>query len=120
MKNPFQPSIQEVCAALAALDDIARPDGDNHGDPINSPTVFPYLSEDDQHRVNEAEDLLHRYTRGPGGGVDNRRVNTLTRRGFRSHLNPSQEDPYRNVGSTQTTHWLLDISDSGGSEEDLN
>lgn len=119
MKNPFQPSLQKVCAALAALDRIARPDSDNEGDPINGPTVFPYLSEIDQQRVNEAEDLLHRYTRGPGGGVDNRRVNTLTRRGFRSHLNPSQEDPYRNVGSTQTAHWLLDISDSSAGDDHL-
>lgn len=112
-----KPSKAEVVEALKALVDIQRPHGDNEGAAINSVAIFPYLSEEEKNLVEEAEKLAIAYTRRPvdrpdcDEDVDRRAINELRRAGFDTHLNASQEDPYRLVGHIQVADWRLDISD---------
>lgn len=111
------PSAAEVIEALEALVDIKRPYGENEGGAINSDTIFPYLSEEEQNLVEAAEELAITYTRRPvdrpdcDADVDRGAINELRRAGFDTHLNASQEDPYRLVGYIQVADWKLDISD---------
>ena len=111
------PSAAEVIEALEALVDIKRPYGDNEGKAINSDAIFPYLSEEEKDLVEEAKRLAITYTRRPvdrpdcDEDVDRRAINELRRAEFDTHLNASQEDPYRLVGYIQVADWKLDISD---------
>ena len=59
------PSAAEVIQALEALVDIKRPYGENEGAAINSDVIFPYLSEEEQNLIEEAERLAITYTRRP-------------------------------------------------------
>ena len=51
------PNKKDVVTALEALRNIERPEGDNEGDPINSPSVYPSLSPQDQAKVDHAEEV---------------------------------------------------------------
>lgn len=76
------PTKKEVIAALQALQDIERPEGDNEGDSINSPTVYPHLSPQDRALVDHAEKITKEYVRkrGDEGDEPNRRSLTELRK----------------------------------------
>jgi hypothetical protein len=75
----YNPTIQAICSALKPIERIPRPEGDNDGDPINSDTVYPYLSIAHQQQVRYAEELLYDYTRTSDGQPNRRAINTLIR-----------------------------------------
>ena len=115
------PTKKDVVAALQALQDIERPEGDNEGDPINSSTVYPYLSPQNQALVDHAEQLTNEYVRKPGdeGDEPNRRALTeLKKAGFSAYLGPDQYDPYRLVGDVKVGDWTLDVSDPNSQTTD--
>lgn len=112
-------TLDEICRMLEVLDAIPRPYGDNEGCAINSDSVFYSLYPQHQEFVSSMLDMLHRYTRAPGGGeVNNRAINNLTRRGYRSDLGTGQYDPYRLLGTVHTENWCVDISDAPSHGED--
>jgi hypothetical protein len=92
---------------------IDRPDGDNEGDPLNGPTIYPYLSTVQQEHVDTAEDLCCKYTRRLGGEIDRRALGHLVRKGFHTQLGPAQYEADRLVGGIDFGEMTLDISDSG-------
>lgn len=115
------PTKRDVVVALQALQDIERPEGDNEGDPINSPTVYPYLSPPDQALVDHALKLTNEYVRKPGdeGDEPNKRSLTeLNKAGFSAYLGPDQYDPYRFVGEVKMGDWTLNVSDPNNEATD--
>lgn len=119
MFDDFKPvTIKEVDKALAALEKIERPDGDNEGDPINSPSVYNYLSHEDQKTVDEAEKTLANYTRAPDGSPNKRAITAINKRGHDAYLGPDQYDPYKIVGKVTSGEWTLDLSDPSTEDED--
>lgn len=115
------PNKKEVVAALEALRDIERPEGDNEGDPINSSSVYPFLSPQDQAKVDHAEQVANEYMRRPGdeGDEPNKRALTeLSKAGFPAYLGPDQYDPYRLVGVVKVGDWELNVSDPSNQRED--
>lgn len=115
------PNKKEVVAALEALRNIERPEGDNEGDPINSPSVYPYLSPQDQAKVDHAKEVANEYIRKPGdeGDEPNKRALTeLSKSGFSAYLGPDQYDPYRLVGGVKVGDWDLNVSDPSNQRED--
>jgi hypothetical protein len=111
-------TLDEICRMLEVLNAIPRPYGDNEGCAINSDSVFYSLYPQHQELVSNMLDILHRYTRAPGvGEVNNRAINNLTRRGYRSYLGIDQYDPYRLVGIVHTENWCIDISDARSHDE---
>ena len=114
-------TLADACHQLELLDAIPRPYGDNEGCAINSDAVYYSLYPQHQKLVTHAVDMLHRYTRGPGGNeVNTRAVNNLIRRGYRAHLNSDQYYPHRLVGTIHTENWSIDISDVRSHEEDYD
>jgi hypothetical protein len=110
------PTKKEVVAALANLSAIARPEGDNEGDPINSAGVYNYLAPEDQKRVDHAEQITNEYLRklGDDGVEPNRRsITELQKAGYASFLQPDRDDPCKLVGRVKVADWELDISDGG-------
>ncbi len=116
------PTKKDVIAALKALKNIERPDGDNEGDAINSDTVYPYLSPQQQELVDHAETVTKEYVRKLGNEGDepnNRSLTELSRAGYTANLNTDQYDPDRLVGSvTVCNEWKLDVSDSNNQPTD--
>ena len=116
------PTKKDVIAALQALENIERPDGDNEGDAINSDTVYPYLSPQQQELVDHAEAVTKEYVRKQGDEGDepnNRSLTELSKAGYPANLNTDQDDPYRLVGSvTVSDEWKLDVSDSNNQPAD--
>lgn len=111
------PTKKDVVRALQALGGIERPDGDNEGDAINSDSVYPYLSPEQQNLVDHAETVLKEYVRklGDEGDEPNRRSLTeLNNSGYPANLHADQHDPCRLVGRvTVNEEWELDVSDPG-------
>lgn len=108
----FKPvTIQDVRQALKAVEDVERPDADNEGDPLNSPSVYDYLSAEDKEKVNHAVEIVSSYVRNPAGEPNNRSITTLNKNGFRANFNQDQYDPYRYVGSVTAGDWDIDVSD---------
>jgi len=96
------------------LKDIERPDGDNEGDPINSPNVYNYLSPEDQELVDNAEKILYAYVRKSGNSGDEpnkRAITELEKRDYPTSLNIDQYDQTRLVGQIEVGDWSLDLSD---------
>lgn len=115
------PTKKDVVVALQALQDIERPEGDNEGDPINSSTVYPYLSRQDQALVDRAEQITNEYVRKQGdeGEEANKRSLTeLKKVGFSADLGPDQYDTYRLVGGVEVGGWTLNLSDPNNSPAD--
>jgi len=115
------PTKNDVIAALEELQNISRPDGDNEGEPINSPAVYNNLSQENQERVDHAEETAKEYLRKPGdeGDEPNRRsITELNKAGFRSSLGQDQYDPYRLVGDIEVGDWKLDVSDPSSESDD--
>lgn len=115
------PNKKDVVTALEALRNIERPEGDNDGDPINSRSVYPYLSAPDQAKVDHAEQVTKEYVRklGDEGDEPNRRSLTeLSKAGFPAYLGPDQYDPYRLVGDVKVGEWTLNLSDPNNQRED--
>ncbi|HRJ94990.1 hypothetical protein [uncultured Thiothrix sp.] len=104
-------SIEDVRQALNAIENIERPDGDNEGDPINSPSIYNHLSLENQKKVDNAFGVVSDYVRQPDGQPNNRSLTTLIKNGFHANLNQDQDDPYRYVGRVRTDNWDIDISD---------
>lgn len=110
----FEPNKNDVIDAIEKLRHIERPYGDNEGDAINSSSVYPLLSEDDQRLVDDAEEVAREYVRQPGNNGDqpNRRsITELNNSGYRTSLNQDQYDRSRLVGRIQIGEWDLDLSD---------
>lgn len=106
------PTIKDLIDAFNEVLDISRPSwGDNDGEPLNSPCVYDYLSEEDQQKVDTAEDLAYRYTRLGKEEVDQRRITILNKNGYPTCLGADQYDPYRLVGTVTIGEWQIDISD---------
>lgn len=112
-----RPTIRDVHQALKPLANIPRPYGDNEGDPINSPTVFPKLSPKHQELVSSAEEVLYEYTRTSDGQGNRRAVTTLKKNGYPTYLGPYQYDAERVVGDVQIGDWTLDLSDPSNESE---
>lgn len=111
-----QPTKEEVIAALEALKNIPRPEGDNEGDPINSPDVYNSLTPENQERVDYAEEITREYLRKPGdeGDEPNKRsITELKKAGFPAYLQPDQYDRFKLVGGVEVGEWGLDVSDPG-------
>lgn len=106
----YQPTLDDVRHILIEIDMIPRPYGDNEGDPINSASVYPYLSPEHQAIVDDALGLLNAYTREVGE-PNNRSITYLRRRGYGAALNADQYDPNRMVGYVSTENWIIDLSD---------
>lgn len=114
----FKPiSIEDVRHALKDVENIERPDTDNEGDPLNSPSVYNCLSNEDQNKVDHAVEVLNGYVRNSAGEPNNRSLTTLNKNGFPAHFNQDQYDPYRYVGRVSVGEWNIDVSDLS-SEED--
>lgn len=113
----YQPSLEDIRLILNRIDKIPRPYGDNEGDPINSASVYPHLSWENQKIVDDALDLLHKYTR-MGEGANSRSITYLRKSGYEAALNADQYDPYRLVGYVRTENWVIDISDAASESED--
>ena len=110
------PTKEEVVSALEALKDIPRPEGDNEGDPINSPGVYNSLTPENQECVDHAEEITSEYLRKPGDEGEepnNRSITELKKAGFPSFLQRDQDDPYKLVGGVEVGEWKLDVSDPG-------
>ncbi|WP_178372355.1 hypothetical protein [Pollutimonas bauzanensis] len=109
------PTKQEVVAALDALKNIARPEGDNEGEPINSPNVYPLLTPEDQDLVDDAERIAKEYLRRPGDHGDEpnaRAITELRKAGFNTSLNPDQYDQDILVGEVEISdEVVLDVGD---------
>ncbi len=112
-----QISIKDVRQALKEVEDIERPDADNEGDPLNSPSVYNYLSPEDKDKVDHAVEVVSNYIRNPTGEPNNRSITTLNKNGFSAHFNQDQYDPYRHVGSVKVGEWEIDVSDPSSGEE---
>ncbi|MDC8748562.1 hypothetical protein [Xanthomonas campestris] len=112
---------KDVVSALQALHGIERPGGDNEGDPINSPAVYPYLSQQDQALVDHAERITNEYVRKQGDEgeeANQRSLTELNKAGFSAGLGPDQYDPYRLVGGVEVGDWTLNLSDPNDSSAD--
>lgn len=122
MFSDYQPiTSKDAAEALEALKDIKRPDGDNEGDSINSPSVYNYLSPGDQELVDSAGKILYAYVRKPGdeGDKPNKRAITeLKKRGYSASLNTDQYDQDRLVGHVEVGDWSLNLSDPAIRSED--
>lgn len=103
--------IKSVIESLKSLDEIERPDMDNHGAPINCNSVFPYLSPEDQTRVNEVIEILQDYVRTPNNEPNKRAITQLNKNGFDAALHGDQYDAYKLAGEVLTENWKIDISD---------
>ncbi|MFQ2209858.1 hypothetical protein [Aeromonas caviae] len=115
----FKPTtIDDVRQALKEVEGIERPDADNEGDPLNSPSVYNYLSDENQEKVDRAEEVLKDYVRNPAGEPNNRAITELNKNGFTAHFNQDQYDPYRYVGSVSIGDWEIDVSDPSSGEDD--
>jgi hypothetical protein len=112
------PSIDDVRRVLKEVEGIERPDADNEGDPLNSPSVYNYLPSKDQEKVDRAEEVLRDYVRDPAGEPNRRAITQLNKNGFHAHFNRDQYDPYRNVGSVGVGEWEIDVSDLSAGEEE--
>lgn len=116
------PTKKDVIAALQALENIERPQGDNEEDAINSKAVYPYLSTQQQELVEHAENVVKKYVRKPGDEGDepnSRSLTELNNAGYRVNLNTDQYDPSRLVGSvTVGDKWKLDVSDPNSQTTD--
>lgn len=104
-------SIKDVRHALKDVENIERPDTDNEGDPLNSPSVRNYLSDEDQNKVDHAVRICKEYVRNPAGEPNNRSLTTLNKNGFSARFNQDQYDPYRYVGRVSVGEWDIDVSD---------
>ncbi|RZG16102.1 hypothetical protein EXT47_08470 [Pseudoalteromonas sp. CO342X] len=114
----FEPtSIDDVRQALKEVEDIERPDADNEGDPLNSPSVYDYLSPENQEKVDHAVEVVCDYVRNSAGEPNKRSITTLNNNGFSAHFNQDQYDPYRYVGSVTVGEWEIDVSDPSSGEE---
>ncbi|CAM5441260.1 hypothetical protein [Alishewanella longhuensis] len=110
-------SINAVLQALKEVEYIERPDADNEGEFLNSPSVYNYLSSEDQEKVDHAVEVVGDYVRNPAGKPNKRSITTLHKKGFSAHLNQDQYDPYRYVGSVTVGEWEINVSDPSSSEE---
>jgi hypothetical protein len=115
-----RPTIKELLEALKPLANIPRPYGDNEGDPINSDTVFPFLSPEHQEKVLLAEEKAYEYSRTFNGQVDRRALTTMNKNGIPANLGPSQYHQDRLVGSVTVGDWEIDISDPHNEADDDN
>lgn len=111
-------TIEEVRQVFAEVEDIERPDADNEGEPLNSPSVYNYLSEGDKEKVDRAFEAAYEYVRDSAGEPNNRAITQLNKNNFEAHFNKSQYDEYRHVGTIKIGDWKLDISDPYSGEED--
>lgn len=100
-----QETIHDVVAALDPLTHIKRPDGDNEGDPINSPSVYGSLSRSDQEKVDRAEQVLVNYLRQCG----RRGVTEMNKRGYRASFEQDAYDETRLLGYVIVGEWELVI-----------
>lgn len=115
------PTKKDAVEALEQLKNIVRPYGDNEGDSINSSTVYPRLSPQDQERVDRAEQIVGDYVRKPGHDGDecNRRsITELNKAGFPADFGSDQYDPNRLAGNVEAGDWTLDLSDPSNSPAD--
>ena len=116
------PTKKDVVEALQALESIERPDGDNEGDAINSDSVYPHLSAEQQDLVDHAENVTKEYVRKPsdeGDETNQRSLTELDKSGYPASLNTDQYDPNRLVGNiTVSDEWKLDVSDSSTKSTD--
>jgi len=110
-------SIHAVRQALKEVEDIERPDADNEGESLNSPSVYNYLSPEDQEKVDHAVEVVGDYVRNPAGEPKKRSITTLNKNGFSAHFNQDQYDPYRYVGSVTVGEWEINVSDLSSGEE---
>ena len=104
-------SIKDVRQALGDVENIERPDADNDGDPLNSPSVYDYLSDEDKNKVDHAVEVCSEYVRNFAGEPNNKSLTTLNKNGFPAHFNQDQDDPYRYVGRISVGEWDIDVSD---------
>ncbi|MBO9881521.1 hypothetical protein [Xanthomonas sp. D-109] len=102
-------SIRDVVKAVEPIKNIERPYGDNEGDAINSPSVFPALPPDQQAVVENAEETLRRYIDQSQSA--SRAITEMRKKGLRAYFNPSDDDPYHMVGAVTVGDWTIDISD---------
>lgn len=114
-----KPTIHDVIGALAPLEKIERPDADNEGCAINSNSVYPYLSSEEQKLVDNAEKVLDEYTR-KHGTPNKRSITELKKHGFDADLYEDQYDPDRLVGMVklEDSDWSLNISDPSIENDD--
>lgn len=115
------PNKKKVVAALESLQGIERPAGDNEGDPINSPSVYPNLSPEDKAKVDHAEQVTKEYVRKPGNEGDepnSRALTELGKAGFPVSLGSDQYDPARLVGRVKVGDWELYVGDPKSQRED--
>lgn len=106
----FKPtSIRDVVKAIEPLKKIERPFGDNEGDAINSPSVFPALTPDQQAVVESAEETVRRYIDQSQSA--SRAITEMRKKGLHAYFNPSDDDPYHMVGAVTAGDWTIDISD---------
>lgn len=107
--NPI--TIDDVASALNNLKTIERPYGDNEGSAINSPSVYDYLSVDEQQLIDNSVQIVRDYICNTGSEPNRRAIAVLNHRGYCTYFNQDQYDPYRFVGSVSVGDWLVDISD---------
>lgn len=110
--------MEDVHQALNEVEGIERPDADNEGDPLNSPSVYEYLSNENKEKVDRAVDVLRDYVRNPAGEPNNRAITELNKSGFTTHFNQDQDEPYLYVGSVSIGDWEIDVSDPSSEEDD--
>ncbi|MFS8975026.1 hypothetical protein PO002_11040 [Cupriavidus necator] len=108
------PHVKDAIAVLEPLRNITLPDGDNAGEPLNSPSVYDGLSREDQEKVDDAEEVVSTYLRQAGdrGDEPNKRAITqLKKKGYETFLQVDQYDPDRLVGRVSIGDNALDVSD---------
>jgi hypothetical protein len=109
----WQPTITDV-EALKKLEAIPRPEGDNEGDPINSPGVYESLTQPQQQLVDTALETAHQYVRKSsdfGDEPNARSITELNKRGYHTFLQPDQYDPTSLTAGISIGPWELDLSD---------
>jgi TRAP-type C4-dicarboxylate transport system substrate-binding protein len=113
------PTKKGVIAALQALENIERPEGDNEGDAINSDTVYPNLTPHQKELINHAATVTNEYIRKLGVEPNKRSLTELRKAGYPAYLNTDQYDPDRLLGYVKVSdEWKLDLSDHNNQPTD--
>lgn len=112
-------TIDDVRQVFEEVKGIKRPDADNEGDPLNSPSVYNYLSEKDQEKVDRAVEVASDYVRNSAGEPNKRAITQLNKNGYEAYVEQSQYDHDRYVGRISGIgEWTLDVSDPSQEEND--
>jgi hypothetical protein len=113
-----KPGMQLLVQHLDQARIISMPYGDNEGDPLNHPAVYPELSLASQRTVDAIETLAPQVLLHPDGTVNRHAIRVLGRHGYPACFATNQYDPMLVDAKVEADENWIELSDQAFQSQD--